>query len=191
RPDLERWSRTVWVDCMHTDGPGLALLGDLDAAVEVTRDAAAALQRADGLFDHGYDVAVGAGNGVAWGRGQGWALLGLVGTLRHVLAPDLVERLHRLVDALAGTEQDGRWPTVVDHPAAPVEMSTSAYVALAVGEAVDAGLVDSSRRASYRALADRAYAAALEAVDGGVLPTSDATPVGSAESYYDRPLGCR
>lgn len=185
RPDLERWSTTVWVDCMHTDGPGLALLGEVDAAVELTMEAAAALQRPDGLFDHGYDVATGEGNGVAWGRGQGWALLGLVGTLRHRYDAELAGRLDRLVGALAAREDAGRWRTVVDQQAAPVEMSTSACVALAVGAAVDAGLVD----ASYRALARRALTAAVDATHDGALPTSEATPVGRAESYYDRPLG--
>lgn len=185
RPDLPRWATTIWVDCMHTDGPGLALLGDVDGAIAVTRVSAAALQRPDGLFDHGYDVATGEGNGVAWGRGQGWALLGLVGTLLHGHDAELLDRLRRLVAALASVEEGGRWRTVVDHPAAPVEMSTSAYVALAVREAVDAGLVD----ASYRALARRALASAMDATVDGVLPASDATPVGRAEDYYDRPLG--
>lgn len=185
RPDLPPWRTTIWVDCMHTDGPGLALLGDTSAAVRVTREAAAALQRPDGLFDHGYDVATGKGNGVAWGRGQGWALLGLLGTLRHAPDAELAVRLEMLVSALASVEHDGRWHTVVDHDDAPVEMSTSAYVALAVGGAVDAGFVDRS----HRAMADRAMAAALGATADGVLPVSDATPVGKAEDYYDRPLG--
>ncbi|MQA82618.1 MAG: hypothetical protein GEV10_29860 [Streptosporangiales bacterium] len=185
RPDLPRWSSTIWVDCMHTDGPGLALLGDTTAAVRVTREAATALQRPDGLFDHGYDVATGEGNGVAWGRGQGWALLGLVGTLLRATDAELAVRLEMLVTALASVEYDGHWHTVVDHAAAPVEMSTSAYVALAVDAAVDAGLVDPS----HRAMADRALAAAVDATADGVLPVSDATPVGKAEEYYDRPLG--
>lgn len=187
RPDLGRWHRTVWVDCMHTDGPGLAALDDVDAAVAVTREAAAALQRPDGLFDHGYDVGTGEGNGVAWGRGQGWALLGLAGTLAHARDAELSDRLDTLLAALARHERDGRWHTVVDHDAAPVEMSTSAYVALAVSRAVRAGLADPA----HAAMADRAYAAAAAAVDGGVLPASDATPVGRAADYYDRPLGLR
>lgn len=185
RPDLERWHSTIWVDCMHTDGPGLAALGDVEAAVAVTREAAAALQRPDGLFDHGYDVGTGEGNGVAWGRGQGWALLGLVGTLAHVRDAELSDRLDALLVALARHEREGCWHTVVDHDAAAVEMSTSAYVALAVPDAVGRGLADPT----HATMADRAYAAATAALDDGVLPTSDATPVGPAADYYDRPEG--
>lgn len=187
RPDLARWRRTVWVDCMHTDGPGLAALGDVEAAVAATREAADALQRKDGLFDHGYDVGTGEGNGVAWGRGQGWALLGLVGTLAHARDAELSDRLGTLLGALARHERDGRWHTVVDHDAAPVEMSTSAYVALAVSDAVRRGLADPA----HAAMADRAYATAMTALGDGVLPVSDATPVGPATDYYDRPLSLR
>lgn len=186
RPDLERWRSTVWVDCMHTDGPGLALLGELDAAVALTRDACRALQREDGLFDHGYDVASGNGNGVAWGRGQGWALLGLTGVLRHRHDDELAERLARQVAALASYEEDGRWHTVVDRADAPIELSTSAYVALAVGEGVETGAVDPA----YKELAERALQAAVDETVDGVLPVSDATPVGAAEEdYFHRPAG--
>ncbi|HEX6445296.1 MAG TPA: glycoside hydrolase family 88 protein [Streptosporangiales bacterium] len=185
RPDMERWQRTIWVDCMHTDGPGLAALGDVEAGVAVTQEAAAALQRADGLFDHGYDVGTGEGNGVAWGRGQGWALLGLVGTLAHARDAELSGRLDALLAALARHERDGRWHTVVDDDAAPVEMSTSAYVALAVSDAVHGGLADPA----HAAMAERAYAAARAALHDGVLPASDATPVGRAAEYHDRPSG--
>ena len=76
RPDLERWHGVIWVDCMHTDGPGLALLGRVEEAVATTVEYASALQRDDGLFQHGYDVVSGRGNDVAWGRGQAWAMLG-------------------------------------------------------------------------------------------------------------------
>lgn len=185
RPDLDRWSSTVWVDCMHTDGPGLALLGRLDAAVTLTAEACAALQRPDGLFDHGYDVAAGNSNGVAWGRGQGWALLGLVGVLRHRYDDELAERLAWQLDALAKYEDDGRWRTVVDRPDAPVELSTSAFVALATGVGLAAGVVGPA----YKELAGRALRAAVESCLDGVLPVSDATPVGRPEDYFDRPAG--
>lgn len=186
RPDLRDWSRTIWVDCMHTDGPGLAAAGLPDAAVQAMAEYAAVLQRPDGLFDHGYDVATGSGNHVAWGRGQGWALLGLIGTLRHARDAGLLERLDRLVDALGQHEVDGRWPTVVDRPDYPIELSTSALVATAVGTAVREGLVSPSRNA----LAHRAFAAVIAGLDDGVLPTSDATPVGRAEDYARRLTGC-
>ena len=186
RPDLPAWHRTIWVDCMHTDGPGLAALGHPGEGVAYAREYAAVLQREDGLFQHGYDVAAGRGNDVAWGRGQGWALLGLVDTLAEA-GPDadLSARLRRLVEALARHEVDGRWRTVVDDPTAPVEHSVAAYVAYAVRRAVEHKLVDPG----HAAMADRAFAATIAQLSGGGLPVSEATPVGPAADYHHRSLG--
>jgi rhamnogalacturonyl hydrolase YesR len=185
RPDLQRWSSTIWVDCMHTDGPGLALFGYTDEAVAAAEEYAAALQRPDGLFHHGYDVSSGRGNGVAWGRGQAWAMLGLLGTLEHADDPGLRHRLERLVGALARHEREGNWGTVVDDPSAPVERSVGAYVAWAVPRAVGLGLVDRG----YAAMAERAYSAMLSALDHGALTCSSATPVGAAEAYKRQGTG--
>jgi unsaturated rhamnogalacturonyl hydrolase len=185
RPDLEPWQHTMWVDCLHTDGPGLALVGRPAEAVALVSEVCSVHQRSDGLFQHGYDVLAGTGNDVAWGRGQGWALLGLVGTLEIVGSDALRARLGRLVSALAGFERDGSWGTVVDDPSAPVEDSTGAYVAAAVGRAVRLGLVDSS----YGAMASRAYERMLSVLEDGALVTTSATPVGVAAAYLDRPTG--
>ncbi|WBB69391.1 glycoside hydrolase family 88 protein [Micromonospora sp. WMMD812] len=185
RPDLPPWSSTVWVDCMHTDGPGLAALGHPDEAVAYATEYAAALQLPSGLFQHGYDAEAERGNGVAWGRGQAWALIGLTETLVHAPDDGLARRLTRLVDALAAHERDGEWSTVVDDPDAPVEASTSAYLAWVVPHAIDAGLVDPA----HRAMADRAWHATLRRLDAAALTVSEATPVGAANDYHHRALG--
>ncbi|MGS2616285.1 glycoside hydrolase family 88 protein [Micromonospora sp. LZ34] len=186
RPDLAPWASTVWVDCMHTDGPGLAALGHLDEAVTYAREYATALQLPNGLFQHGYDTTTRRGNGVAWGRGQAWALLGLTDTLTRAADAGLAARLTRLVDALATYEQDGQWRTVVDDPHAPIEASVAAYLAWAVPHAIDAGLVDPA----HRAMADRAWAATLRRLTpGGALAVSEATPIGAAHDYHHRALG--
>jgi rhamnogalacturonyl hydrolase YesR len=185
RPDLPPWQSTIWVDCLHTDGPGLTQLGYEADAVRCVEEAAAALQRPDGLFHHGYDVQDQHGNGVAWGRGQAWALLGLLGTLEVVDDSRLRDRLARLMAALASHERNGRWGTIVDNPDAPVENSIAAYLAYAVRRAVACGLVD----ASYETLAERAYAATLGQLDGGALAVSCATPVGPPASYLGQPTG--
>lgn len=83
RPDLFGLSTTTWVDILHTHGPGLAAVGHLSDAIELVEEPCRALQGEDGLFCHGYDVATGRTNGVHWGRGCGWALLGLAGTLAY------------------------------------------------------------------------------------------------------------
>ncbi|MGH3736089.1 MAG: glycoside hydrolase family 88 protein [Micromonosporaceae bacterium] len=185
RPDLPEWRDTIWVDCMHTDGPGLAMLGFTDEAVAYAEEYAAALQRDDGLFHHGYDVAIGRGNGCAWGRGQGWALLGLVDTLRLAGDTGLRERLARLLETLNRYRRPDGWGTLVDDPDAPVEHSVAGYVALGTARALAAGLVDPG----YADLADHAWACTLRHLDGGALEVSRATPVGRAEDYRTTPTG--
>ncbi|HTJ32600.1 MAG TPA: hypothetical protein VL738_05170 [Dactylosporangium sp.] len=159
RPDL---GQTVWVDCMHTDGPGLPpgrAAGAVEAAAEVLCDDS-------GLFSHGFDAGTGVANRVHWARGQGWALHGLcaVGSPRVV----------KLLEALQRYEVDGRWRTIVDDPRAPFENSLSALVAAAV---------------PHTSLGRRGLRAALEDTCDGELVVSEATPVGRAETYLHRGEG--
>lgn len=185
RPDLPSWSTTVWVDCMHTDGPGLAALGRTGEAVTYAAEYAAALQRDDGLFQHGYDVEIERGNGVAWGRGQAWALLGLVETLRLVDDGGLRLRLQRLAEALVRHEDNGRWHMIVDDPASPIENSVAAYVADGLGRAVALDFVDGGLGESV----SRAFESTLAALDDGALTVSEATPVGDEANYVTRSVG--
>ncbi|MBO0828956.1 MAG: glycoside hydrolase family 88 protein, partial [Streptosporangiales bacterium] len=182
RPDLPDLGTTVWVDCLHTDGPGLRLAGHPVEAVTQVEEVSAALQDETGLYSHGYDVASGQPNAVHWGRGQGWALLGLTGARSERLRP----RVDALVTALSRCEEDGRWRTVVDAQDSPVENSVSALVALGVMSGVRAGVLD----ASWLAMSDRALDAAVAAIDGdGGLPVSSATPVGVPDTYAERDTG--
>lgn len=185
RSDLKRWSTTVWVDCLHTDGPGLAALGKTLEAVAVVEESASALQDPCGLFCHGLDVATGCVNGVHWGRGCCWALLGLVGTLASVSDERLMGRLERLLAALRRHERDGRWRTIIDDPTAPWEISVSALVA----EGVFAGLRDGVLGEEHRLMAERALRAALDETQDGALYVSDATPLGGPELYKNRSTG--
>ncbi len=164
RPDLPGLADQIWVDCLHTDGPGLMLAGHPAAAAAAVELGCARMQHENGLFSHGFDVGTGKANAPHWGRGQGWALHGLAA----VGSPNT----GRLLDALARHEQDGSWRTIVDDPAAPIEHSVSALVASAV---------------PHTPMGRRARKAALNALDtDGGLPVSSATPVGS---YLDRETG--
>lgn len=185
RPDLFALSRVFWVDTMHTHGPGLAALGHEDEALSFMAAAGRRLQASGGLFSHGFDLLDEVVNGVHWGRGCGWALLGLVGTLRFADNDELRERTNRLLEALAGHEEDGRWHTVVDDASTPLEHSVSALVALGVYEGIRVGTVN--RR--YFLLAERAIGAALAALRNGGLPVSEATPVGDVRTYASRRTG--
>jgi len=184
RPDLPPWDATVWVDCLHTDGPGLAALGR-SSAVPLLLEHLRVLQDESGLCSHGFDVRQGVPNGVHWGRGQGWALLGLVGTLAHVTDAEASGRLDALLDGLARHERDGTWRTVVDDPDAPPEASVSALVAAGVLGGVRDGVLDDR----WAALGRRALAAAEAAVVGDGLPVSAATPVGDLASYREPATG--
>lgn len=188
RPDHPRLGTLVWVDCMHTDGPGLALAGHPEAAAALLEEASAVLQDASGLYSHGYDVASGRANGVHWARGQGWALNGLVGLA--VLAPGATDRgargrIEALLAALAGREVAGRWRTIVDDPDSPLENSLSPMLAAGVITGIAHGIVDPR----WGAMAERALAATVAALDDGALPVSSATPVGTPDVYRSRPTG--
>jgi rhamnogalacturonyl hydrolase YesR len=182
RPDLPELATTVWVDCLHTDAPGLTLAGPPGRAAQLVEEVSAALQDGTGLFSHGYNVATGLANGVRWGRGQGWALHGLV----SVAAPAARHRSRRLLDALARWEQDGRWRAIVDDPEAPMEASVSALAAVGILHGVKSAVL----AADWLPLAERALAAAVEEVDtAGGLPVSQATPAGAREVYLSRDTG--
>jgi unsaturated rhamnogalacturonyl hydrolase len=186
RPDLIGLDRLVWVDCMHTDGPGLALARP-ERAAPALREYVYALQDSSGLFSHGYDVVAGRANLVHWGRGQGWALHGLVGALTDVPDAGLAASLDALLNGLAEHElaEAGRWRTIVDADS-PVELSVSALVAAGVLTGMAAGVVDGR----WAGLAERALAAAVGETVDGVLPVSEATPVGTPVTYRTRATGC-
>jgi unsaturated rhamnogalacturonyl hydrolase len=176
RPDLPLLGTTIWVDCLHTDGPGLPF----GQAAPLVDEVCAVLQDESGLFSHGYDVATGRANGIHWGRGQAWALYGL----RSVRADrDAAERLDRLTAALVRHEHNGSWRTIVDDPDAPTELSLSAMVAAADG--VRAG------DPQWIAVRQRALAATVAALDGGGgLPVSARTPISpTPREYLNRDTG--
>lgn len=204
RRDLEPWRDTIWVDCMALDGPFLARLarqtGDTgwdDHAADALLGYARVLQDdATGLFVHGYDVGAHRASAVRWGRGNGWALHGLVDTLEslppdHPGAAEGRARLARLVAGLRDLQHaSGRWATVLDDPTSPLEASTAAFYASGVLKARRLGLLPEAPAASTDGMIDRALAAlAQDAGADAALLVSNATPVGDRATYVDRPLG--
>ncbi len=201
RPDLEGWASHIWVDCMYTDGPFLALLAratgtrawedlacrDTLAYIDVLWDAQSS------LFFHGYDTATGRANEVRWGRGNGWALLGLVDLLRF-LPPDNPARaqpatvVRRQVESLAALQDgSGHWHTVLDDPRAYLETSVAAMTAWAIPQAVRLGLIADA----FLATAAGAFEAAWSSTDAGgnLAGVSEATPAGDRSTYTTRPTG--
>ncbi len=199
RPDLDGWTTYIWVDCLYTDGPFLALLG-LVTGESSWQDLACAQTLAyidedapSGLFVHGYDTETGVANGVHWGRGNGWALLGLIDLLRflqadHPSQPRLATVVRRQLDALASLQDaGGHWHTVLDHPETYLEHSIAAMMAWAIPQAVRLGLVP----AAIIDVAAKAFDAALAATDeaGNLWGVSAATPAGDLTTYAGRSTG--
>lgn len=201
RPDLSGFRRQIWVDCMDNEAPFLVQLGTVtgelsyvDQGVEEIAAYARLLQDDEtGLFQHGYEEPCGR-NGQVWARGNGWALMGLVETLRllprdHARRAELIARLDRVCTGLACRQDvSGLWHTIVDGPDTYVESTLAAMVASAVPAAAAAGLIDPDR---YRDMAARARQAvrALIDEDGALRLVTEATPVAERAMYATRAFG--
>jgi len=205
RPDLPGWRKQIWVDCIDVDAPFLVRLGQITREETYTQQGldeilgyARALQVEDdseteGLFWHGYEEDCGT-NGQLWARGNGWALMGLVETLR--LLPDndpsrreLADRLDRLCHRLKHCQSDcGLWHTVVHHPETYLESTLAVMAAFALREAFNAQILDPKE---FGAMEHSARAAALKCVNhnGALGLVSDATPIGELKMYATRPFG--
>ena len=97
------------------------------------------LQRPDGLFIH-------AGNGPhAWGRGNGFALLGLTEALTHLPSswsarPQVLQIYRRHVAALVKHQSDdGSWRQVVDEPTSYRELTVTAMTTAALARGISRG----------------------------------------------------
>jgi unsaturated rhamnogalacturonyl hydrolase len=185
----------VFVDCLHFDPPFLvalgAVTGDPAWVDEGARQAVGyvrLLQTDSGLFDHfvleGSDRTYGPG----WGRGQGWALLGLLDVLDE-LPPgqacrrELADSASRLIGAMIRLQRDdGHWDVVVGDAASGDETSTAAFMAAGFLRAARTGVVGNAARVA----AERALQAALRSTDEhGILKgVSAAVNACTTPSHY-------
>jgi unsaturated rhamnogalacturonyl hydrolase len=132
----------VFVDCVHFDGPFFAKLYQVIgwekfrelALQNILPQIDLLFDPAEDLFHHFWMERTQSKNGVLWGRGNGWALLGLVHTLEHLPDEDagagrILEVLRRLGRRLADLQDpSGGWHTVLDDPTSYVETSVAAFV---------------------------------------------------------------
>lgn len=197
---LEGYSPMVFVDFIYYVGPYLGLLSQvtgetalLDTAVSQTLGHLECLQDpADDLVRHVYDPARGETNGVPWGRGNGWALLGLVDTLEVVPASHhgrgpLEDRFRRLLRAcLERQGAGGLWHTILDDPASPLENSISAFFYAALAKAERLGLVAGTEETAVGAW--RATFGRIRP-DGGFPISMTEWPDWNPQAYYRRPVG--
>jgi rhamnogalacturonyl hydrolase YesR len=159
---------------------------DLDTAARLVTDYAARLQRQDGIFIHATD------GPFAWGRGNGFAALGLTEVLsalpaRHELHGKILEIYRRHMSALKSAQApDGAWRQVIDEPGAYREETATAMLATAMARGIRLGWLDRTYletvRRAWRALA------AHVGDDGALVDVCAGTGSGPTRQYYlDRP----
>lgn len=202
RPDKPDIDHFVWVDSLYTDGPFLSELGRVTRKEAYYNEAAShteglcnSLQDpATGLFAHRYDDTTGTTNGVHWGRGCGWAALGLGHTLAllpksHPSWNALAERLQQFGATAAELQStSGHWNAVLDRTNTLLESSTTALI----GEGLALGMESGALGAEYAGVIDRAWNAVATEIahDGRVENVSQRSPSSTSwEDYAILPHG--
>jgi unsaturated rhamnogalacturonyl hydrolase len=160
--------------------------GDLDMAARLLIEYAARLQQASGLFHHATD------GPAAWGRGNGFAALGLMETLTrmrpsHPARAKVLEIYRReMAGALANQAPDGMWRQIVDAPGAFREETATAMLMSAMARGVRLGWLDRSHLPAIQ----RAWRGLSAHVtdEGTVIDVCAGTGAGPTRRYYfDRP----
>ena len=182
-----------WTDDMFMATAVLARSGirpgherDLDLAAHLLIEYAARLQRPGGLFHHATD------GPAAWGRGNGFAALGLMETLTRLPASHpargrVLEIYRRqMAAALPYQAPDGMWRQIIDVEGAYREETATAMLVSAMARGVRLGWIDRS----YVPAIKRAWRglSAHVADDGTVIDVCAGTGAGPTRRYYfDRP----
>lgn len=174
---------TGWTDDMFMASSVLSRLGNGAAVGKLLTTYAGKLQRPDGIYVHAVD------GPHAWGRGNGFALLGVTEALTHLPVawsdrPQVLDIYKKHVAALAKLQaEDGSWRQVVDEPASYHELTVTAMTTAAMARGVRLGWID---RATYGPIVDRGWSAVAARVnpDGTVKNVCSGTGVGATKEYY-------
>jgi len=130
----------------------------------------------------------------AWGRGNGFALLGVTEALTYLPAnwtdrARVLEIYRKHVAALVKRQSDdGSWRQVVDEPTSYRELTVTAMTTAAMARGVRLGWID---RATYEPIVSRGWSAVASRVnaDGTVKDVCSGTGVGPTKEYYlNRPV---
>ena len=171
-----------WTDDMFMATVVLAGNGKADLAARMLVAYASRLQRPDGIFNH-------ATNGpAAWGRGNGFAALGLVEALDVLPGSDpnrarILEIYRRQMDAVRNVQApDGMWNEVLDEPGSYREESATAMLMTAMSRGIRAGWIDRS----FASAVERAWrgVAAHVDIDGNIVDVCTSTGSGPTKRYY-------
>ena len=197
KPEDDIKFQVGWTDDMFMAGAVLSRAGNEPhkALRRMLKTYAAKLQRPDGLFIH-------AGNGPhAWGRGNGFALLGITEALTHApeswdampeawaTRSEVLEIYRRHVAALVTHQSDdGSWRQVVDEPASYRELTVTAMTTAALARGISRGWID---RKTHEPIMNRGWQAVAARVnaDGTVKDVCSGTGAGPTKDYYlNRPV---
>jgi rhamnogalacturonyl hydrolase YesR len=179
-----------WTDDMFMAASVLARVGAATkdpkygaAAGRLLTSYAESLQRPDGIFIHALE------GPHAWGRGNGFALLGVAEALTYLpdTWPDrgrVLEIFRKHLRALVTYQsEDGSWRQVVDEPTSYRELTVTAMTVAAMARGVRLGFLD---RSAYQGAIDRGWTAVVARVneDGTVRDVCSGTGAGPSKEYY-------
>ena len=182
----------VWLDCMHFDAPFHARLAGLDPAGGWTAVAEREIlahrdllrDPSTGLYRHYWLERTDEARIPGWGRGQGWALLGLL-DVAHLTGSEAVaaEALALARAMLPHQLPDGHWHAMVHEPRSGPESSTAAFMSCAFHRGMARGLLPA---AEFEGPAGRAHAAMEGALDseGRLTGVSAAVMAALVEEHY-------
>ncbi len=187
----------IWLDCMHFDPPFYAHLGAIGAGPEWSQRAVdEILAYGELLFDpelelyqHYWLEKTERAYIRGWGRGQGWALLGLIDVVAHADKAsarygDVVARTQSLAEAMRRFQlPDGNWWAMVHEPESGPESSTAAFMATAFYRGIRLGAL---AEATFRPAADKAFAAMWANLDaeGNLKGVSAAVYAALVQQHY-------
>jgi len=146
----------VFVDSVHFDGPFFGRMYQVTgedkyrqlALDNILPQIELLFDNEHNLFHHFWMERARHCNGVFWGRGTGWGILGLVQTLEYLgetgLATARLVDVFRRVAARLGELQDasGGWHTVLSDPTSYVETSIAAFAVDAFSRALSRHWID-------------------------------------------------
>lgn len=185
RPDLPQYRTTVLIDSLYHVPPFIAACGRhfgenglYAEALDIWNSHARALAvPGKPLLHHNYDRGTGRMRGYGWGRGNGWALLGLIDLIEFLpahLASEPISDFHSLSSEIVRLQdQSGFWRTLLHDRESYLETSTAAFYGAAFSKAMRLGVLPSS----YRGSVEAAWKALTSRIDdeGGAFGTSAVT----------------
>ncbi len=191
----------VFVDSVHFDGPFFSKLFQMTGEEEYRRLALENIlpqiellfDPRENLFHHFWIEKTRSPNGVLWGRGNGWGILGLVHTLEYLPPEDAGSQaiLHvfqkQSLRLLQLQESNGGWHTVLNDPSSYIETSIAAFMVDAFSHGMRRGWLEQSQ---FAPIVESALAFVLENTSAEGLLTGvsyETFPSTRVEHYRQMP----